>query len=168
MIIIFEGHDKAGKSTIAKEFCQRTGSMYLRDTTLQQAAKENVNQTYARYQLAWLLPALSSDFNIVIDRAIISHFVYAAVYKQPINIALANETFDLMQKSGKVLHVICYKDGPLAEDEIFDKQEQVRAEFMRYAQLPNALMLNTTDQNLEQQLQTITEWIDTKCHHTKI
>ena len=81
MIVIFEGHDNSGKSSIAKAFAKLENGTYIQDDTLKDAVRENVNQTYARFQLALFLPCFDKSKLIVVDRAILSHLVYSTVFK---------------------------------------------------------------------------------------
>lgn len=155
MIVIFEGHDHSGKSTIAQEFAKRYNGIYIRDKYLKDAAIEHVNQSYARYQLALFLPAFDQKKLIVIDRAILSHIVYSSVFHQAINSDVAQETLNAL--SGKAIHIICYKQGKLERDELFDNQEKVRWFFLN--NIPNTdpqfFKINTTNQDLESQLKAI-------------
>ena len=160
MIVIFEGHDNSGKSSIAKAFAELENGIYIQDDTLKDAARENVNQTYARFQLALFLPCFDSSKLIIIDRAILSHLVYSIVFNQPHNKALAERTRKLLDLSGQVVHIICYKTNEIAEDDVFDKQEAVRQEFSKLtSEFNNILMLDTTEQDLDAQLEQIRTFV---------
>ena len=60
-VIVFEGHDRSGKTTIAKAFADHYGCIYIRDEFLKQAASENANQSYARYQLGLFIDCFDFD-----------------------------------------------------------------------------------------------------------
>lgn len=160
MIVIFEGHDNSGKSTIAKAYASAENGIYIQDDTLKTAALENVNQTYARFQLALLLPCIDKSKLVVIDRAILSHLVYSKVFNQPCNKELANRTRWMLDSSKQVVHVICYKTGSIIEDDLFDKQNEIRKEFNGLSsEFNNILKLDTTDCNLSAQLNQIRTFV---------
>lgn len=160
MIVIFEGHDHSGKTTIAKAFAEKYHGIYIRDPYLKDAAIEHVNQSYARYQLALLLPAFDDKKLVIIDRAILSHVVYASVFHQAINPDVVRDTLNALR--GKALYVICFKTGKLERDELFDNQEKVRAYYLQT--LPNSdpqfFKINTTNQDLNKQLSSIKKAIE--------
>ena len=155
MIVIFEGHDHSGKSTIAKEFALRYNGIYIRDKYLKDAAIEHVNQSYARYQLALFLPAFDDKKLIVIDRAILSHIVYSSVFHQAVNADVAKETLNALP--GKAINIICYKTGKLERDEMFDNQDKVRWWYLNNIpnNNPQFFKLNTTDQDINKQMKLI-------------
>lgn len=165
MIVIFEGHDNSGKSTIAKAYASAENGIYIRDDTLKSAALENINQTYARFQLALLLPCIDNSKLIVIDRAILSHLVYSKVFNQPCNKELAYRTCKILDSSKQVIHVICYKTDNIIEDDLFDKQNEVRKEFNSLSsEFNNILKLDTTDCNLNAQLNQIRTFVNEFIH----
>lgn len=160
MIVIFEGHDNSGKSSIAKAFAKLENGTYIQDDTLKDAVRENVNQTYARFQLALFLPCFDKSKLIVIDRAILSHLVYSTVFNQLCNKALAERTRKLLDSSKQVVHIICYKTNKIAKDDVFDKQEVIKQEFSKLtSEFNNILMLDTTEQDLDAQLDQIRTFV---------
>lgn len=155
MIIVFEGHDKSGKSTIAKALASCFDCKYLRDEFLKQAASEDANQSYARYQLALFADCFDPDKYVIIDRALLSHLVYSNVFGQAHSDNVIDKTIELLKD--KVFYVICYKTGKLDEDDLFPYQEKIRDEFFKLAKQFEdcSFLLDTTDQDLNTQLDKI-------------
>lgn len=158
MIIIFEGHDNSGKTTIAKAFADsHPNAVYIKDKYLQKAALENVNQSYARYQLGLFACVFDPNKLVVIDRAILSHFVYSAIFNQPSDNEIIADTLELLK--GKAIYIICYKTNEIEPDEIFSHQPEIRKAFNTFPKHYPYYYLDTTDENLDSQLKSIEAFI---------
>lgn len=152
-VIVFEGHDKSGKTTIAKAFAERYNCIYLRDEFLKQAATENANQSYARYQLGLFIDCFDKLNTYIIDRALLSHKVYSQVFSQAKSDNVIKRTDELLD--GKVFYVVCYKTGKLSKDDLFPYQEKIRDAYLALPKNKNIYYLDTTDQQLDIQLISI-------------
>lgn len=75
-LVIFEGVDGAGKTTVARRYAEATGSHYV-------AFKEypQLGAGYNRMYLEAMLPAIMGLTDIVFDRSWLSEWPYADVYR---------------------------------------------------------------------------------------
>lgn len=75
-LVIFEGVDGAGKTTVARRYAKATGSHYV-------AFKEypQLGAGYNRMYLEAMLPAIMGHTDIVFDRSWLSEWPYADVYR---------------------------------------------------------------------------------------
>lgn len=156
MILVFEGHDNSGKSTIAKAYAKRFGGQYYHNPSNQDAIKEHVPLSYQEYYLALHLPCFDRSRLHVIDRFVMSDYVYSEVFGTPVNKKWRDLSYELSQPY--VRYIVCYKSGEIAKDNLFDKQEQVRQKYMSFMNEPmwsNSFFIDTTDENLESQLKRI-------------
>ena len=156
MILVFEGHDNSGKSTIAQAYAKRFGGQYYHNPSNQDAIKEHVPLSYQEYYLALHLPCFDQRRLHVIDRFVMSDYVYSDIFGTPINKKWRDESYRISQPY--VRYVVCYKTGDIVKDNLFDKQELVRQRYMSFMDdpmWPNAFFIDTTDENLEHQLRAI-------------
>lgn len=149
-VIVFEGHDRSGKTTIAKAFADHYGCIYIRDEFLKQAASENANQSYARYQLGLFIDCFDPRKDYIIDRALLSHEIYSKIFNQARSDNVIKRTEELLKN--KVLYIVCYKTGKLVDDDMFGSQEKIRDAFLALPERKDIFLLDTTDENIHSQL----------------
>ena len=161
MLIFFEGHDKSGKTTIAKalvEFLNSVGekAAYLKDQDSYEAIKHNNEIAfcshiglYGSLYFKYLDPSLY----LIVDRYVLSDIVYSTVFNRKTDSKINNRILDEIKSVGG-MHVVCYKTNKLQQDEIFSKQDQIRDEYLKIKDT-NILHLDTTNENLQDELNVI-------------
>ena len=166
MIVIFDGCDNTGKTTIAQALARRLMWTYFKYTFVDKSLLANdicsiVNENLERYSLQ-MLEALGGSYgrgvNIIIDRHYPSDYVYGRMFRNRTLESLRKIEEHLIQL--RHLIVICTKDEIEVKDDAFvDKTQQKTANnmFRDFKNFSNAnvLLLDTTDENLEKQLDTI-------------
>ena len=97
----------------------------------------------------------------VLDRFAMSDYVYSKVFGSPVDLEFLEKACKISLPYAK--YIVCYKDiNALQKDEIFDKQAQVRDAYLSFknrTDLFDSFYLNTTDENLEAQLDAIDSWL---------
>ncbi len=157
-ILIFEGHDNSGKSTIAKAYADRFGGRYYYNPTSKVLVNNNMPVTLQNYYLALHLPAFDQNRLHVIDRFVMSDYVYSEIFNTPKDDYWRHISYELSQPFVK--YIVCYKTNTIKEDDVFDRQDEVRQKYLSFKnseQWPNAFFLDTTDEDLEAQLAKIRE-----------
>lgn len=161
MLIFFEGHDKSGKTSIAKSLVQWLNSTgktayYIKDTDSYFAIKHNSNVAFCSHIGLYgslFFPYIDPNIYLVIDRYVLSEIVYSKVFNRVtddlVNLEILNRIKDC-----NGLHVICYKTGKIDTDEIFSKQDEIRYQYSLLKDY-NILHLDTTNQDLNTQLAAI-------------
>lgn len=76
-VTIFEGPDGSGKSTIAREYAERTGAVYVHCGPL-----PNLHQNLGRLYLETMLPALHGYQDVVLDRCWMSEMPYGHAFRE--------------------------------------------------------------------------------------
>lgn len=93
MLIIFEGFEKAGKTTLAKKIKEKYNFLYFKPTK-QINSGLNLERSIM-YDWRFLLDLIhQNDFNLIIDRSFISQYVYSMVLRLN-NILKEYNSFDL-------------------------------------------------------------------------
>ena len=162
MIIIFEGHDKAGKSTIAKTLSTQLDYPIFNDPRRKQII--NHHDTTAAVQAGLLLANFMycTKPNIILDRFYPSEIVYSKVLGRKTDIWDLWKT-DRIMASAKTRIILCYKSTIDQIDEIHDIEtlKQVRKGYFEFFGRTKCekLMLDTTDKNLNKQINKIIKWL---------
>lgn len=162
MIILFEGVDNSGKTTIAQEFARMNNYSYFKYSSIDKQSisdqqRQLVHEAEEMYSIA-LLKSLPFC-NIVIDRHYPSDYAYGQLYRnQSIkSIVKIDQAFASLTNH---LIVICHKnDSSFKHDDFiphedYDKLRSLYFEFFGFTDA-NAIMLDTTDQNLSTQIAMI-------------
>lgn len=164
MILIFEGVDKSGKTTIAKAFAQKHRYYYFKHSN-QQLTMQSMNRFKSVVEATFFIDFLSQiNLDLIIDRGIPSEVVYSAVYHRPQNI---NDIFELDRQFSNINSVIIYcekdHDKNTFNDECINYEDieplkQAYRTYLKSSSMPS-LILNTTNEDLVTQLQIIYEFI---------
>ncbi len=161
-IIIFEGHDKSGKSTIAKALSERIQipifkvkrNKYLWDAT--------VNLNYLTEGITQFIEQTKSS--VILDRWHASDYVYGKLFDRDVSY---RKIFEIDERLAEIdaLIVVCYKKEsayiPDEEDKEFitmndySKMTELYKEFILETKC-RFVFIDTSDENLEHQLDIIT------------
>ena len=168
MILIFEGHDKAGKSTIAKSFASIFGHQYFKHGRQANSFYQKHNREFIFYEALLLLDFLSQvKVNVVIDRHIPSEYVYGVVNKREINFDLIKKIDTKWADLGAKL-VICekqyFKEDEFSQEELLEesKLDEVKKYFRLYSEITamKCLVLDTTSHDTLDHAQQIRKFIE--------
>ena len=167
-IILFEGFDNTGKTTIAKELSKLLRFQYFKNP----AEKERFGipdlidkeaMIEARYLVNLLEQVFFEGLGIIFDRNIPSHFVYSKAFNRKFNLAGIIEIDKKLAELGAVI-IFCYKTKILNySDSLVDesKSEQVNSLYYKYFSMSKMkyLFLNTDDEDLKRQINTILSFL---------
>lgn len=160
-IVIFEGHDKAGKTTIANALAKELDLTVFKVTRDKYFWDPVSYQTYATEAITQIIE--KTGLSVILDRSFASDHMYSKLFKRPYNYSKGYETADRFGKLDALI-VLCYKDKISylddPEDAAFistadyDKMTEIYLEFLgeidcRY------IIINTSDHDLDKQLQLI-------------
>jgi len=162
-IIIFIGVDNSGKTTIAQKLSNEIGIPYYKkenEKSLFNNRDLNILFSEAFYMYSFLD---KTGYSIIRDREYPCEFSLSKVYqretREDLIWELDNKYFNL-----NTFFIFCYKDEyKNFSDELisFDKIEEIKNKYEEFLSLTKNkyLKLNTTDENLENQLLKIKEFI---------
>jgi len=167
MIIIIEGIDKSGKTTIAKELCKKYNLFYVKNPLPNNYYFGNDKNIIPFVEFSYLNMILhNTDLdNIVLDRWFISQFAYSKVYKDK---RIDENYFWKLEKilsERNTIGFYIYKnyDRNDFKDKFvkFDKLNKLHKAYLNYLDKANIRFytVNSTDQNLKKQIQFIGDTI---------
>lgn len=162
MIIIFEGVDNCGKTTIAQEFCKRhpefnyfkvkKEQMYVRELSPEDITKMHAIELNFFYELASQV-----NMNIVFDRFYPSEYAYGKTFRN-IN---GDEILRMDEKFAKLgtKIVMCIKPTEKFEDDLFNKEQLIRVSY-NYSEFAEKtkceiLVLETDDEDIGREINEI-------------
>ena len=161
-LVIFEGQDQSGKSSIAQSLAKRIGYSYFKNPS----EKEQFFVDDKR--VAWIiegkylfsLVAQGVINKVILDRHLPSEYAYSYAYGRKTDGAKIVEFDAKLAELGAII-IYCFKDSYDGYKDWAVKQED-RAKlvegyelYLQQTRMP-FLRLNTTDQNLENQIDAIT------------
>jgi thymidylate kinase len=161
-VIILEGHDKSGKSTIAKAL----------------SAELNIPIFKAKREKYWWDPMVNilyfvegimqfieqSGTSVILDRWVPSDFVYSTLFKRDISFT---KIWDIDSRLADLdaLLVVCYKTKEaFVEDEEdadfitmadYDKMTDLYREYCTLTNMNKVLFIDTSDKNITEQIKKI-------------
>lgn len=164
-IIIFEGADQSGKTTIAKALAEKLNYSYFKNPSQKKQFKIRSNRVVWIAEAAYLIALLEqTDLDkIVLDRWVGSEFAYSFAFNRSTRYDLVFEFDDKMADLGAMM-IYCVKDNyENYEDDLISEEdrEKIREGFRRYlhkTEIPT-FYLNTTDEDLKKQLTLIENFI---------
>jgi len=168
-IIIFEGHDRAGKTTIAKELAKQCDFQYFKSNSQKFHFKNDDFHLAVHYEGdLWIdiLNQLNFGNGIILDRFVGSEVAYSTAFKRP---TVVKSYLDWVDKQLQLLNtkiIYCFKNdfhGEFHDDCIsLDRIQEIKfgyeLYFNSYTELPN-LRLDTTNEDLEEQIKIIKDFI---------
>lgn len=158
-IVIFEGPDSTGKTSIAKAFVKKHPEFqYFKVKKEKQYVaklKPKAIQEMHEHELRFFYEMASQiDFNVIMDRSYPSEYVYGKLFRK------IDENFILQQdkKFGKlgVKIVILTKPDAMLSDNLFNRKQlvQVKEGYIQFAKKTRCklLVMDTSDRNIDSQL----------------
>lgn len=165
-IIIFEGADHCGKTTIAQEFVKRNPEYSYFKVKQEQIHVEKLSPDVLKQahllQLNFFYElARQVDFNIVMDRFYPSEYVYGGLFRN-IDEEKIMEFDKLFAAINTSIVVVEKKDDRLV-DKLWSKEQliAIKDRFIKFAAESkcNVLRLHTDSENLEEQLTHVNDFI---------
>lgn len=168
-IIIFEGVDKSGKSSIAKSLSPLLNIPYYKNSRERNQKRRGETKLMTQYAVPYLLDFLEqvpSDF--IMDRNWPSEWCYGQVENRDIDIEQIRQVDDWFANAFDTALIICYKTKYYEADfaDEMTKFERVPAlvqkyhEFIQWTSVKNVLPLDTTNADLDAQLEKISNFLD--------
>ena len=106
MIIIFEGVDKAGKTTLAKKISKEYNIKYFKSS--HEIFSGIDLEESIKYDWLFMLDFLKqTDFNVIFDRSFISQFVYSLHYRYKNIEKHYNKLSDYFNVFAKYINILC-------------------------------------------------------------
>lgn len=169
MIILFEGLDKTGKTTIAKELSKITNYPYFKMPLEKDAFKGQYNPEISLiYETRKFLEFVEQNVikNVIIDRDYASEYVYGKIFREDRYLEYKIDDFireyDKRYFRNNLIIVYCYKDKNEIEDEVIKKEhfESIRLRYLDFFNktFNRTLFLNTSDENLVNQKRKVLEY----------
>lgn len=161
-IIIFEGHDMSGKTTIAKALANQTGLPYFKIERDNKWWDPDTNLKYTTEEISKFLA--KTNMRVILDRWVPSDYVYSKLFNRHIDFDRIFKIDKILAKT-KTLIVLCYKDKyafqidekdkDLVGPDVYNKMTNLYFEYAKKSEC-NIFKLNTSDENLTKQLSLIT------------
>lgn len=168
-IIIFEGVDKSGKSSIAKALSPLLNIPYYKNSRERNQKRRGETKLMTQYAVPYLLDFLEQvPSNFIMDRNWPSEWCYGQVENRDIDLEQIREVDDWFAQSFETAIIICYKTKYYASDFVdemtkFERVPQLVEkyhEFAGWTHVANILQLDTTTFDLDQQLEIILEFLN--------
>lgn len=168
LIILFEGPDNSGKSTIAKHLSELSGIPYYKNPR-ERALKANGEIGFVtRYAGVWFADFIQQiPVACILDRHYVSEWAYTLVEQRYREEEILRDIDMLFEKAGAFI-IICTKanyDGytdELTPNHHLSPLAEVYKQFADWSLNQRILYLDTTDQNLDDQCETIRKFIQAR------
>lgn len=160
-IIIFEGHDQAGKTTIATALAKKLNIAYFKIERVDKWWDPDINLKYTTETISNFIK--QTNISVILDRWMPSDYVYSKLFNRHIDYDRISNIDTIFGKMNTLL-VLCYKDSYAYKEDEKDKDIISTQDYSKmtklYIEYTNQstcriLKLNTSDENLEQQLSII-------------
>lgn len=164
-IVIFEGHDKSGKTTIAAMLSKIANLPVFKVQRNKYHWDSTVNLNYLTEGITQFLE--QTDASVILDRWHGSDYMYGQLFDRDVS---QRKIFELDERLAKLdAHmIICYKDESAYIEDVEDKEfitmndySKMTAHYREFAQKSKCkiLFLNTSNENLKEQLSLIIKFI---------
>ena len=165
MIIFFEGPDKSGKTTIAREFCKTNSFQYFKHNSQKKCFKENLFKIDLEFSAVLLHDLLTQiKIDLVIDRNYASEYAYSRALERETNIDILR-FLDDGYRILNACHIFCFKQDYSSYVDDCMKIENLKKVQLHYEQFYKTftkcryLFIDTTDENLNNQIQLIEDFL---------
>jgi len=165
IIIIFEGHDKSGKTTISTELSKRINVPIFKLKKNKKQFDQLIDLFYGVESTVQFIE--QTKCSVILDRFYPSEYVYSKVYKRFTNVKKILELDKRMSRMNTFI-IVCYKDPEAYEIDPADidittpkDYSALTQSFKKFSELSKCpiFFLNTSDKNLEEQVKKIVEFI---------
>ena len=172
MIILFEGPDLCGKTNIAKALSKELNIPYFKKPNEHGAFNGTYIPEYSLiYETRKFLEFYEQDIikNVILDRDYVSEYVYGQIYRNEIynqlNINEYIREYDKRYFMNDLFIVYCHKDKyKKFDDEVIEEKDiqKIKDGYGKFlnATFNNCIVLETSDENLEEQIKIIKNHID--------
>lgn len=161
-ILIIEGTDSCGKTSIAKEFCKQNNNYEYFKVKQEQMHIEKLDPLVLKHahelQMNFFYElARQTTQNIVMDRFYPSEYVYGSLFRKIDEQKLWE--FDEMFASLDTKIIICVKEDDKLEDRLWSKEQliAIKKKYQEFAKKTKCkvLILQTDSEDLKDQLNKI-------------
>lgn len=166
-IILFEGPDKSGKSTIAKALSALIDIPYYKNSMERNQKRRGQTKIMTEFAVPYLFNFLEQvTAACIMDRNYPSEFCYGQVEGREIDLEQIRILDDWFSELFDSCIIICYKTQYAHfQDETtpvhhIDALVQKYQEFATWTHCPRVLLLDTTAADQDQQLKMILEFLD--------
>ena len=165
-IIMFEGPDSSGKSSIAKALSKHLNIPYYKNSMERNQKRKGQTKIMTEFAVPYLfnfLEQVQSEF--IMDRNYPSEFCYGQVEKRDIDLEMIRILDDWFSTAFDSCIIICYKSKYENFEDETTPQENLNAliekykEFSNWTHCEHVLFLDTTDANLNNQINRILEFL---------
>lgn len=169
-IILFEGVDKSGKTTIAKDLSHILQIPYYKNSMERNQKRRGETKIMTQYAVPYLFNFLEQvPCDIIMDRNWPSEFAYGQVEQREIDLEQIRLVDEWASNAFDLSILICYKTKYHEEDfadELtkFERVPELVAKYQEFAlwtSCKNVLLLDTTAFDQEKQMQQILQFLDT-------
>jgi thymidylate kinase len=172
-IVLFEGPDGAGKTTIAQEYARKYGSPYFKNVLEHNQKAQNETALLTKYagrfsaQLLRTLNVHGGGIDLVIDRHYPSEWVYSQVEGRETDLDILRSIDNTFADAGQFYIVICIKeemDYVIKEDGHADadklkKLHRKYKEFTLWTSIKNILLLDTSSEMTGMHVQRVGQFV---------
>lgn len=165
-IILFEGPDGVGKSSIAKELSKILNIPYYKNSMERNQKRKGQTKLMTEFAVPYLFNFLEQvAAECIMDRNYPSEFCYGQVENRDVDLEMLRILDDWFSTAFDSCIIICYKSVYENFEDETTPQEHLEAlvqkykEFSHWTHCNKVLFLDTTDANLEQQLKSILEFL---------
>lgn len=166
LILIFEGHDKTGKTTIINEL---SSVIQIPVFKLKKDKKQFDHAIDLLYGVESTVQFVEqTEHSVIFDRFYLSEYAYSKVYKRATSFEKIFELDTRMSKLNTFI-IVCYKNAEEYEVDPLDSDivktidyPKLTREFKNFSTLTKCrtLLLDTSSKNLEKQVNTILNFIE--------
>lgn len=169
-IILCEGVDRSGKSTLAKALSTELSIPYYKNSIERSQKRKSETKTMTRFAVPYLFDFLDQVFcECIMDRNWPSEFAYGQVENRDIDLEDIRFVDDYFAEHFNGAIIICYRSDYTREDFIDELTpfENIQAliekykEFATWTHCKNVFLLDTTNKTVEEQMQIVLQFLDT-------
>jgi len=164
-VLIFEGHDQSGKTTIAKAMSAELSIPYFKIERVDRWWDPEINVKYTTSALTDFIR--QTNANVILDRWHLSDYMYGMLFKRSVDSGRIFEIDRVLAKMNASI-VICYKDPEKYQADPKDSEYVAAKDYERMTDIYKTLikwsncktlLLNTSDENLKGQIDRIKQHI---------
>lgn len=167
-IVLFEGPDKSGKTSIAKALSRQIKIPYFKNRMERNQKISGQTKIMTEFAVPYLLNYIEqTGTSCIMDRNYPSEWAYGQVEQRDIDLEMIR-TLDNWFAAFETYIVICYKsyyedfhDETTPREHLYALVQKYH-EFVHWTNCPRILLLDTVNKDLEYQLEKITDFLNEK------